>query len=164
MTRRMFLKIGITAAAVGVLGKYFLHSITEPVKGGIVESPLAETKGMPVVSDVDAHSQCRMCINVKKGRVVGVRGDPTDSEGRGELTLRGKHIKEFLYSPDRLTYPMKRTGNRGEGKWKRISWDEALTTIADRFHEIKQQYGAEAIDFHHEHYHSEDILETYLPS
>jgi len=81
----------------------------------------------------------------------------------GELTLRGKHIKEFLYAPDRLTSPMKRVGERGEGKWERISWDEALTTIANRLNEVKQRYGAEAIDFHHGHYHSGDILGTYLP-
>jgi anaerobic selenocysteine-containing dehydrogenase len=163
ITRRMLLKIAVAATAIGVFGKYFLGKYTEPREGGIIGSPAEEGKGITVVSDVDAHSQCRMSVNVKRGKVVEVRGDPTDPEGKGELTLRGEHIKEFLYAPDRLTSPMKRTGTRGDGKWKRISWDEALTTIANRLNAIKQKYGAEAIDFHHGHYHSGDILGTYLP-
>jgi len=116
-----------------------------------------EIKEVTIVSDVDAHSQCRMRVHVEGGKVVEVRGDPTDPEGKGELTLRGKHIKELLYAPDRLKYPMKRAGEKGEGKWERISWDEALTTIADKLNEIKKEYGAEAIDFHYGHYHSGDV-------
>ena len=102
-------------------------------------------KDVKIVSDVDAHSQCKMRVEVKEGRVIEVRGDPTDPESKGELTLRGKHMREILYAPDRLKYPMKRVGEKGEGKWKKISWDEALTTIANRLNEIKKKYGAEAI-------------------
>ncbi len=163
VSRRIFIKITAALAATGVFGKFFLNRLTEPKKGGILKSAETGMKGLPVVSDVDAHSQCRMRVNVHNGKVHQVSGDPTDPEGKGELTLRGKHIKELLYSPDRLTHPLKRTGKRGEGKWKPISWDEALTTIAESFNKTKKQYGAEAIDFHHGHYHSGDILGTYLP-
>ena len=72
-------------------------------------------------------------------------------------------MMEILYAPDRLKYPMKRVEEKGEGRWERISWDEALTTIANKLNEIKKKYGAEAIDFHHGHYHSGDILGSYLP-
>jgi anaerobic selenocysteine-containing dehydrogenase len=167
MTRRLFLKIGAAGAAVGaaagVSGDYVLNRITKPKMGGVIPSASGEVKGVPVVSDVDAHSQCRMRVNVQGGRIVEVRGDPTDPEAKGELTLRDKHIREFIYAPDRLMYPLKRTGKRGEGKWQRISWDEALTIVADRLHGIKQKFGAEAIDFHHGHYDSGDIKGTYLP-
>jgi anaerobic selenocysteine-containing dehydrogenase len=166
VTRRLFLKIAAAVAAVGALGKlgkYSLDRYTEPREGGIIGMPAEGAKGIPVVSDVDAHSQYRMRVIVEGGKVIEVRGDPTDPEGKGELTLRGKHIKELLYAPDRLTFPMKRVGEKGEGKWERISWDEALTTIANRLNEVKQLYGPEAIDFHHGHYHSGDILRTYLP-
>ena len=165
VTRRLFLKIAAAIAAVGglgKLGKYSLDKYTEPREGGIIGMPAEGVKGIPVVSDVDAHSQCRMRVTVEGGKVREAHGDPTDPEGKGELTLRGKHIKEFLYAPDRLTYPMKRAGERREGKWERISWDEALKTVAEKLKEIKQTYGAEAIDFHHGHYHSGDILGTYL--
>ncbi len=163
ISRKLFLKTAVIVAAVGVSGKYFLSKVTEPKKGGILGSTEKKAKGIPVISDVDAHSQCRMRVHVKGGKLIAVHGDPTDPEAKGELTLRGKHIKELLYAPDRLTYPMKRTGKCGAGKWQRISWDEALNTIAARFHEIKQKYGAEAIDFHHGHYDSGDIKGTYLP-
>nr|QNO54884.1 formate dehydrogenase subunit alpha [Methanosarcinales archaeon ANME-1 ERB7] len=124
-------------------------------------SPPEAEKEVTIVSDVDAHSQCKMRVSVKEGRVIEVRGDPTDPESKGELTLRGKYMREVLYAPDRLKYPMKRVGERGEGEWERISWDEALTTIADRLGEIKKEYGAEAIDFHYGHYHSGDVS-SYL--
>ena len=122
-----------------------------------------EVKEVTMVSDVDAHSQCKMRVSVKEDKVIDIRGDPTDPESNGELTMRGKHMREILYAPDRLKYPMKRAGERGEGEWERISWDEALTTIANKLNEIKKKYGAEAIDFHHGHYHSGDILGSYLP-
>ena len=120
-----------------------------------------EVKEVTMVSDVDAHSQCKMRVSVKEDRVIEIRGDPTDPESKGELTLRGKYMREVLYAPDRLKYPMKRVGERGEGEWERISWDEALTTIANKLNEIKKEYGAEAIDFHYGHYHSGDVS-SYL--
>nr|QNO56038.1 formate dehydrogenase subunit alpha [Methanosarcinales archaeon ANME-1 ERB7] len=120
-----------------------------------------EVKGVTIVSDVDGHSQCLMSVDAEEGKVIDIRGDPLDPEGRGELTLRGKHMKSVLYAPDRLQYPMKRVGEKGGGEWEKISWDEALTTIANRLNEIKEKYGAEAIDFHYGHYHSGDVS-SYL--
>ena len=76
-----------------------------------------EVKEVTIVSDVDGHSQCLMSVDVEEGKVIDIRGDPLDPEGKGELTLRGKHLKELLYAPDRLKYPMKRAGEKGEGKW-----------------------------------------------
>lgn len=58
---------------------------------------------------------------------------------------KGRTIPDVMYHPDRLRYPLKRTGERGEGKWERISWDEAIYTIAGKLKEIKQRYGPEAI-------------------
>jgi len=165
LSRRSFIKITSALGATGIVGNYFLNKAAGPVKGGIIKTgpDTGMVKGVPVVSDVDGHSQCRMRVHLENEKITIVLGDSTDPEGKGELTLRGKHIKEFLYSPDRLTHPLKRAGKRGEGKWKKISWDEALTTISRQFNTIKETYGAEAIDFHHGHYHSGDILGTYLP-
>ena len=124
---------------------------------------IEETKVVTAISDVDAHSQCQMKVIVQGDSIIEVHGDPTDPESKGELTIRDEKMMKILYAPDRLKYPMKRIGAKGEGKWERISWDEALTTIAGRLMEIKNNYGPEAIDFHHGHYHSGDILGTYLP-
>ena len=61
------------------------------------------------------------------------------------VCIKGATIPDVMYHPDRLQYPIKRAGARGEGKWQRISWDEALDTIAGRLKEIKEKYGPEAI-------------------
>ncbi len=120
-----------------------------------------EGKEVTIVSDVDGHSQCLMSVDTEEGKVIDIRGDPMDPECKGELTMRGKHMRELLYAPDRLKYPMKRVGEQVEGEWERISWDEALTAIANKLNEIKKKYGAEAIDFHYGHYHSGDVS-SYL--
>ena len=52
---------------------------------------------------------------------------------------------EIPVSPDRLKYPQKRVGARGEGKWERISWDEALAAIAQKLTELKEKYGSETL-------------------
>lgn len=121
-----------------------------------------ESGEITVVSDVDAHSQSQMKVTVEGDSVTAIQGDPKDPESKGELNVRDKKMKKILYAPDRLKYPLKRVGEKGEDKWERISWEEALTTISSRFSEIKQKYGAEAIDFHHGHYHSGDIIGPYL--
>ena len=164
ITRRVFLKASILLGLTLGLGRYMRAktlNFTDLVNPAHAEEELTK-KLVPVVSDVDAHSQCRMRVGVQGGTVTAIGCDPTDPESKGQLTVRGKHMKEILYAPDRLKYPMKRVGARGEGRWKRISWDEALEAIANRLHEIKKQYGPEAIDFHHGHYHSGDILGSYL--
>jgi len=97
-------------------------------------------------------SACRMChggcgvlVHVKDGAVVKIEGDPESPLNKGKLCVKGLSSIEHLYNPDRLKYPLKRTGRRGEGKWERISWTEALNTIAARIKEIKRDYGAESI-------------------
>jgi anaerobic selenocysteine-containing dehydrogenase len=60
---------------------------------------------------------------------------------------KGSFVIEILNHPDRLKYPQKRVGAKGEGKWERISWDEALDTIAAKFKEIKEKYGPEYVAF-----------------
>jgi len=164
ISRRIFFKATALLGVNLAIGKYVstktlsftdLINPTHAAKGGAKEV-------VPVVSDVDAHSQCKMRVSIRGEKVTTIDGDPADPESKGQLTVRGKHMKEILYAPDRLKYPMKRVDARGEGRWERISWDEALTTIANRLQDIKKRYGAEAIDFHHGHYHSGDILGSYL--
>lgn len=164
ITRRGFIKSSVSIGATVALGKYLspkalgLPELVKPAHA----AQGAAARVVQVVSDVDAHSQCGMRIHIKGNKVIGIAGNTGDPESKGQLTIRDKHMREILYAPDRIKYPMKRTGARGEGRWKRISWEEALTTIAKKLHEIKKDYGPEAIDFHHGHYHSGDILGAYL--
>lgn len=101
-------------------------------------------------------SACRMChggcgvlVHVKDGKVIKIEGDPESPLNRGKICVKGLSSIEHLYSPDRLKYPLKRVGKRGEGKWERIPWDEALDTIAKKIQEIKDNYGAESIALGH---------------
>ncbi len=160
ISRKNFIKLASGTAVAVAGGGYLASRYAEPK----TVSPAMNLEGnIPVISDVDAHSQCRMLVEVKEEKVRHISGDPSDPEGRGHLTLRGTHFRDLLYSPERLTAPLKRTGKRGSGKWKEISWDEALTIIAERLNKTKEKFGAEAIDFHHGHYHSGDIYGNYIP-
>lgn len=88
---------------------------------------------------------CDALVHVKDGTVVRVEGDPSSPITKGTLCCKGLASKELLYHPDRLLYPMKRVGKRGEGKWQRIGWDEALDIIAKRLKEIEEKYGKDGI-------------------
>jgi anaerobic selenocysteine-containing dehydrogenase len=79
-----------------------------------------------------------MLVEVEDGRAVKVSGDPAHPPTQGFLCTKVTRYLERVYNPDRLLYPMKRTGAKGEGRFERISWDEALETIANRFREIAE--------------------------
>ncbi|TVO51616.1 molybdopterin-containing oxidoreductase family protein [Denitromonas halophila] len=84
----------------------------------------------------DCPDTCAMHITVEDGRAVKVRGAEDHPFTHGALCTKVAHYLDRVYSPDRLTHPMKRIGKKGEGRFERISWDEALDTIATRFAEI----------------------------
>jgi len=86
---------------------------------------------------------CGVNIELVNGKIESI--SPLKSHPVGVVCVRGLHAKEIVYSKDRLKYPMLRTGDRGEGKFRRIGWDESLDRIADAFQKIKKEYGAEAV-------------------
>lgn len=82
------------------------------------------------------YTQCPVLVTVEDGKAVAISGNP-ESYTKGAICIKGTRYLDIAYHPDRLKYPLKRTK---EG-WKRISWDEALDTMADKFREIRQKYG-----------------------
>ena len=92
---------------------------------------------------------CGILIHMKDGRPVQVVGDPDHPLNKGKLCPKGEASLELLNHPERLTHPLKRKGPRGNGKWERISWDEALDTIAERFAHAKKATGASTVAFAH---------------
>jgi anaerobic dimethyl sulfoxide reductase subunit A len=88
-------------------------------------------------------------LHVTEGKVVRVEPDNTgeDSPGIHEIRacLRGRALRKWVYSPERLLYPLKRVGKRGEGKFERISWDEALGRVSDKLRQVIDTYGNEAV-------------------
>jgi anaerobic selenocysteine-containing dehydrogenase len=91
------------------------------------------------------HCECGVLVRVKDGKILGVKGDPEHPMNRGYSCVKGRAIPELVYHPDRLKYPLKRSGRRGDGKWERISWNQALDGIAAGLSEAKERYGAESI-------------------
>ena len=99
--------------------------------------------------NVNCGSRCPVRLFVKKGRVVRVETDNTgdDRAGAHEIRacLRGRGLRRWVYSKDRLLYPLKRVGHRGEGKFERISWDSALDMVAVKLKKVLERYGNEAV-------------------
>ena len=92
------------------------------------------------------HGGCGLLVQVEDGKVVNVKGDP-NSFTKGYICSKGRAQIERLYHPDRLTYPQKRIGKKGENRWQRISWDKALDTISEKLNECKERFGAESAMF-----------------
>ncbi len=93
------------------------------------------------------HGGCGILAHVENGKITKIEGDPESALNRGTICAKGLAQIERLNHPDRLIYPMKRMGERGEGKWKRISWDVALDTVAGRIKETIIQEGERTISF-----------------
>jgi anaerobic selenocysteine-containing dehydrogenase len=93
------------------------------------------------------HGGCGLLVGVRNGKIVEVKGNPDGYLNKGYTCLKGRVSADRLTHPDRLRYPLKRAGKRGEGKWLRISWDEALRETSERLLEIKEKYGARAVGF-----------------
>jgi anaerobic selenocysteine-containing dehydrogenase len=93
------------------------------------------------------HIGCGILVHVDHGKVVKIEGDPESPLNRGTLCPKGLASVEYLYHPERLEHPLRRSGKRGEGKWDRISWEEALTTIAGELKKVKENHGPLAVAF-----------------
>ena len=97
-------------------------------------------------------SQCYICnqgcdavVHVRDGDVVRVEGDASSAVTKGTLCAKGLASREIFHHPDRLLHPLKRVGGRGEGKWRRISWDDALAEVAEGLRSIEAEHGAESV-------------------
>jgi anaerobic selenocysteine-containing dehydrogenase len=86
-----------------------------------------------------------MTVDVEDGRAVAIGGDPDHRFTRGFLCAKVNRYLERVYSPDRVLHPMKRVGRKGEGRFERISWDEALGLVAGRLATIARAHGPQAI-------------------
>ncbi|MFC1979489.1 molybdopterin-dependent oxidoreductase [Chloroflexota bacterium] len=89
--------------------------------------------------------ECGVKAYVEDGQVTRLTGDPDDLRSKGFFCERGARFIEHLYHPDRLNYPLKRIGERGGGKWEKISIKQALDEISEKLAGFKEKYGAETI-------------------
>ena len=97
------------------------------------------------VCALDCPDACSLLINVENGKGSRLRGDPQHPVTRGFLCGKVARYLEREHSPDRLLYPQRRVGRKGEGRFARVSWDEAVEEIAARLKSISAEFGPEAI-------------------
>jgi len=93
------------------------------------------------------HGGCSLLVGVQDNEIVQIKGNPEGYLNKGYTCFKGRVSADRLTHPDRLKHPLKRIGERGEGKWRRISWEEALGETAENLIRIKEKYGARAVGF-----------------
>lgn len=112
------------------------------------EDGLTVTRGS-AWSGPGCHLGCGVLLYTdENGKLVKCEGDPENPFNQGRLCMRCQNIQEVIYHEDRLKYPMIRDPkDRGKNVWKRVSWDEALDLVAEKFNDIKAKHGAESVIF-----------------
>ncbi|WP_127537298.1 molybdopterin-containing oxidoreductase family protein [Paenibacillus illinoisensis] len=99
----------------------------------------------PSVCPLDCPDTCGLLLHKENGKIVKVAGNPDHPITKGAICNKVRNMAERIYHPERLQYPMRRVGAKGEGKFERISWDEAIHEITGKFKSISTKYGSESI-------------------
>jgi len=166
LKRREFLKLGAVVAGSNIAGEAVLSAPEKLLmSGGKDFSPSTgkERQAMP--------SACWQCVTrcpiigyVENGRLVKIEGQPYSIRSMGKVCAKGQAGVNQVNDPDRILYPLRRVGKRGEGKWKRVSWDEALTELATRLEKLGKQGHPEKFMFHYGRMKasSSKIVKTFL--
>ena len=135
ITRRQFLQVSGMAAAATLGAARILHALV----------PLEQNPSLDLIQR--RFSICDMCLNkcgliarVEKGVVKKLDPNPKFLKSRGMLCAKGNAGIKQLYDPDRLKYPLLRKGARGEGRFQRLSWPQALDLAAEKLKAIGQKY------------------------
>lgn len=97
------------------------------------------------VCPFDCPDACGLLVDVEGGRAAKVRGDPEHPYSQGTLCPKMNGYDRTVHSPDRLTHPLIRTGPKGAGQFRRVTWDEAIALVADRLRAVRAEHGGEAI-------------------
>jgi len=107
---------------------------------------MSDLKIVRATSAFDCGGRCPLKLHIKNNRIIRVEGDDTaDPDQQLRTCLRCRAYRQYIHHPKRLMYPQKRVGKRGEGKFERISWDEALDTLAGELTRVKDTYGNQGI-------------------
>ncbi len=147
LSRRNFFKLSALAGGAATFAGCTSFGLDPVIPSGWNKN-VSEATMVPTASCHNCGGRCQLYAHVKDGTVVRITTDQEPEEGNYlqlRACQRGRSYRNRLYHPDRLKYPMKRVGKRGEGKFERITWDEALDTIASETKRIKEKYGPESI-------------------
>lgn len=149
MDRREFLKVsaGTGLIAYETLSNNLVLKALERVSSN---APQESASSTPLVFRT-AHANncdgsCGLTVTVRDGKITEISNATFNNpDFPPRICLRGLSNIQYVYHPDRLKYPMQSIGPRGSGQWKRITWDEATTIIANKFTEVAQKYGPSAV-------------------
>src|SRR2546425_3211459 len=114
------------------------RSSRDPILGG--PASVVET-----ACPLDCPDACSLAVTVQKGKVVSIDGSHKNPVTGGYICAKVRKFGERVYGPDRLRYPGIRKGRKGDGKFTRASWDEALELVATRFEQAKAEAGGASI-------------------
>ncbi|MBI1257884.1 MAG: molybdopterin-dependent oxidoreductase [Chloroflexi bacterium] len=160
LSRRNFLQMSAVTAGALAVGQLVPPFVAQAA----LDAGLLNAAG-----DGYIPSMCEMCVwrcgliaHVKDGRVVKLDGNPDHPHSRGHLCVRGQSGLMNTYDPDRVLTPLIRVGKRGEGRFRKATWDEALDLTASKMLDIKNKYGAEAMVFSSTHNLSQVQFENLL--
>lgn len=144
LTRRNFLKTtGVAAGALGLVGASEMLSADgwlSPAQA--IAEP--EEKTAVLCHQFHCLGGCGLKCTVRDGRLAKIEPQEFEDGTHGRCCLRGINEVQHVYAADRIQTPLKRVGERGEGKFEQISWDEAIKTIADAIKESQKKYGEES--------------------
>ncbi len=131
--RRDFIKIGAVSTSIFALERYFnLFGQIKPVYGKQVSRTTGKFRKEIYSTCLNCFARCGIIGYVEEGRLLKIGGNPSHPNNLGSLCAKGQAGVNMVYDTQRILHPLKRVGARGEGKWKRISWDEALSEVASK--------------------------------
>src|SRR4029077_5408324 len=112
--------------------------MAEPILGG--PASVVET-----ACPLDCPDACSLAVTVQKGKLIHIDGSHKNPVTDGYICAKVRKFDERVYGSDRLLHPAVRRGRKGEGKFQRLSWDESLGLVAERFQRAKAEAGAASI-------------------
>ncbi|NIA28130.1 MAG: molybdopterin-dependent oxidoreductase, partial [Desulfobulbaceae bacterium] len=144
LSRREVLKYSALGSG-GILAGSIFSLPFRKVSAAERDRLLKTEKTFVYTADVMCPAECGLAVNVIDGVASSVYGNPRVPYNSGTMCAKGCSGLQMVYNPYRIKYPMMRVGPRGEGKFKRVSWSQAISHIADKLTESKKKYGAESI-------------------
>ncbi|MHB8876844.1 MAG: hypothetical protein ACYC8T_24370, partial [Myxococcaceae bacterium] len=144
-TRRGFFKVAGGTLAVGMTGckvlehgypeEYWVEQPPVPLEGRWAQGEERQVRSVCM----QCEGGCGIVVRVVEGRAVKIDGNKDYPTNRGGLCPKGQNGLQVLYDPDRIAGPLEREGKRGEGRWRRISWDEAIAKVAGPLRTLREE-------------------------